>query len=216
MKKLIIRGIIESALIIVFIIALYFLTPLHVIFYNEASIQAQVESYGVWGPLAIIFFKIIEVILGFIPGTIPTAVSGYLFGPYYGTALVLIGETIGATILFLAMKSFGRRILLKYINKEQYNKFDRLFKKKGLYAFALFKIIPVLPKDALTIVAGLSKMDLKKFVILNAVFSFPSAFIVAVLGNQLAQFNLTPIIWASLIIVISTFYLLKYKPKKKK
>ncbi len=83
MKKLIIRGVIELTLTVIFILALYYLTPLHVIFQNEASLKAQIASYGVWGPLGIIIFKIIEVIVWFIPGAIPTAVSGHFFGPYY-------------------------------------------------------------------------------------------------------------------------------------
>lgn len=211
MNKIITRGIIEITLTIVFILALYYLTPLHTIFQNEASLKAEVASFGVWGPLGIIIFKIIEVIVWFIPGAIPTAVSGYFFGPYYGTMLVLLGETIGAIVLFLVARSFGKRIVFKYIDREHHEKFDKFFRKKGLYAFALFKMIPVLPKDVLTIVAGLSRMRLRQFIILNIIFSFPSAFIVAVLGDQLAQFRLMPILWAALVIAASALFLFKFK-----
>lgn len=214
MNKLITRGIIEITLTIVFILALFYLTPLHTIFQNEASLKAEVASFGVWGPLGIIIFKIIEVIVWFIPGAIPTAVSGYFFGPYYGTLLVLAGETLGAIVLFLAARSFGKRIVFKYIDRQHHEKFDKFFRKKGIYAFALFKMVPVLPKDVLTIVAGLSRMRLKQFIILNIIFSFPSAFIVAVLGDQLAQFRLMPIIWAVLVIVASALFLFKFHPRR--
>lgn len=88
------------------------------------------------------------------------------------------------------------------------------FKRRGIYAFALFKMVPVLPKDVLTIVAGLSRMRLRWFIILNIIFSFPSAFIVAVLGDQLAQFRLMPIIWAALVIASSAFFLFKFHPRR--
>lgn len=208
MRKLVLRGIIEIALTIIFIMALYFLTPLHVIFHDEASLRAEVESYGIWAPIGMVLFKIIEVIVWVIPGPIPTAVSGYFFGPYYGTLLVIIGETLGAIVLFLATKSFGKRIIFKILDGKTHRKFDRFFKKRGMYAFALFKIIPVLPKDILTMVAGFSKMKLKKFIILNIIFSLPGVFIVAVLGDQLAHFSLMPIIFASIVIIASAVYLL--------
>lgn len=215
MKKLIIRGIIEIVLTILFILAIYFLTPLHTILYNEASLRVEIASYGIWGPIGIIIFKIIEVIIWFIPGAIPTAVSGYFFGAYYGTVFALVGEIIGSTLLFLIARSLGKRVIFKYVDGEHHRRFDRFFKKRGIYALALFKIAPVLPKDIVTMVAGLSKMDLKKFIILNALFSFPPIFITAVLADELVQFDPTKIFLAVLVIIASAVYLLKNEIKRR-
>ena len=59
------------------------------------------EGLGAWGPLAIVVLEMIQALLAPIPGQAIEAVSGYLYGPWWGTLFPMIGMVLGSTITFL-------------------------------------------------------------------------------------------------------------------
>jgi len=65
-----------------------------------ASLDELVMSYGPLGPV-IFVAAYVAATLVLIPSTALTLAAGYLFGPGFGTALVSLAATLGASLAFL-------------------------------------------------------------------------------------------------------------------
>ena len=59
----------------------------------------SVNELGIWGPVLVIAFYVIACLL-FIPGSLVTLGIGFLFGVVWGTIIVSLGSTLGATAAF--------------------------------------------------------------------------------------------------------------------
>jgi uncharacterized membrane protein YdjX (TVP38/TMEM64 family) len=75
-------------------------------------VEEVVASLGPWGYFYFALVYIVAEILA-VPAVPLTASSGYLFGLFHGTAVVLISATVAASISF----TIGRTLLRSTVEK---------------------------------------------------------------------------------------------------
>ena len=68
---------------------------------------AWVDSLGFWGP-AVFIAGYIGATVAFVPGSVLTLAAGAIFGIVRGTAYVMVGATIGASLAFLVARYLAR------------------------------------------------------------------------------------------------------------
>ncbi len=110
--------------------------------------------------------------------------SGYLFGPWVGTALVVVSATLGAVILFLA----ARGALSGLFRARAGGFVQRLedgFKKDAFNYLLVLRLIPILPFAIVNIVPALLGVRLKIFIAATVIGILPASFIYVWLGNGL-------------------------------
>ncbi|WP_435334652.1 DedA family protein [Haloarchaeobius sp. TZWWS8] len=87
-------------------------------------------------------------------------------------ATAVAGATIGQVLLFLLAKRWGRERLLERpwfrISDSQLDRFESWFDRWGVLAVPLSNTL-LFTRGMLTVPAGLSEMDTRKFVVLSAV-----------------------------------------------
>lgn len=71
------------------------------LFGSPEALRGYVSGFGAWAPVAFFLAQVAQVILAPIPG-VTTVVGPLLFGPWFGTALVLAGGMVGSVVLFAA------------------------------------------------------------------------------------------------------------------
>ena len=110
--------------------------------------------------------------------------SGFVFGKWWGTLIVLVSTTIGATLLYLMVGFFfkeqiEKKLAPKFLKlREHFNKNDLLyfmtyrFVGGGGTPYAIQNVLPVL-----------FNMSLKKYIIATFVGSVPSMFVTVSLGS---------------------------------
>ena len=133
---------------------------------SVTRMQGLVQTAGIWGPIIFIGLQIIQVIFPIIPGGMTTVAAVSIFGPFWGFVYNYIGVRLGSIAAFLIVRHVGQRFVHavipeKFINKYEHylndgQRFDRLF--------AIAILLPVAPDDFLCMLAGLTKMPVKKFV----------------------------------------------------
>lgn len=113
-----------------------------------------------------------------------TILGGFLFGPYISLILVDISATVGASILFLAVKtSFGE--VLKQKATPWVKKLEAGFKKNAFSYLLFLRLIPVFPFWVVTLVPGLLGISLRNFFFATLIGIIPGTFVYALLGNGL-------------------------------
>lgn len=146
-----------------------------------ASIRDGVDAAGMWGPaLFVVAYAVLTLLL--VPGSPLTIAAGVLFGPFLGTALVVVGATLGATGAFLWGRSLGRDAVAR-LTGSRFERVDAWLHDRGLLAVLYVRLIPVLPFNLLNPVAGVTGVTLRDFVVGTAVGIVPGTFAYAALGG---------------------------------
>jgi uncharacterized membrane protein YdjX (TVP38/TMEM64 family) len=170
---------------------------------NLEKFKHYITSFGVAGILVYILFEIIHVIIVLIPGEIIQAAGGYIYGTVFGTIYTLIGIFIGIVIVFFSTRLLGYSVVKLFISKEKLAKFDYIINspKAEIIMFVLF-LIPGVPKDALTYIAGLTPIKPVRFLVMCMVARFPGIFGSCYIGANLQSHHYITVIVVSGIAVI--------------
>lgn len=129
-----------------------------------------------------------------VPGAVYiTLAGGLLFGPI-ATLYVVISATIGATILFLAVRTALGEWLAKSA-KGWIKKMEKGFQENAFNYMLLLRLIPIFPFWVINIVAALLDVRLSTFIIATLIGIIPGSFVYVMVGNSLNevfQKNQTP------------------------
>lgn len=135
------------------------------IFAVGGAFQQFLSKIGIWGVLLFIAIQIIQVLYPVIPGGLTCVVGHVLFGPLAGFVYNVTGIFIGSVLAFLLARRYGEPFATSFVSEQVYDKYiaylDRgtFFERFLVAAF----VLPGFPDDFLCMVAGMSKMSLKKF-----------------------------------------------------
>lgn len=136
------------------------------VFAVGGSFQYFLKELGIFGPLLFIAIQIIQVLYPVIPGGLTCVIGHVLFGPLIGFVYNTTGIFIGSVLAFLLARHYGEGFVKSFVSNRVYNKYtgyldrSKFFERFLVAAF----ILPGFPDDFLCMVAGMSKMSLKKFV----------------------------------------------------
>ena len=120
-----------------------------------------------------------------VPGSaLFTIASGYMFGPWLGSAYAVTGATLGAVIVFLAARAGLAGLAARA--GPWVRRFEAGFRRNGLNYLLVLRLIPIVPFWLLNLVAGAIGLKLRVFVLGTFVGMIPVSFIYASLGNGLA------------------------------
>ena len=92
-------------------------------FTNPQLLQATLSKAGILAPLLFIFLQIIQVIIPIVPGGASSALGITAFGAVNGFIYNYIGICIGSICIFLLVRKYGHRFILKVCKKKDYDKY---------------------------------------------------------------------------------------------
>ena len=118
-----------------------------------------------------------------IPGaSVMTLAGGFLFGIYIGSILVVFSATIGAIIVYLAVKSALGNIL-KNKAKGNIEKMRNGFEKNAFNYLLSIRLIPVFPFFIINIVCGVLSIKFKDFCLATLIGIIPGSVIYVWVGT---------------------------------
>ena len=116
--------------------------------------------------------------------TFMTLLGGFLFGQVLGTVIVVISATLGATILFLAMRSASE----SYVREKAgpwLQKMKKGFQENALYYLWTLRLIPLFPFVAVNLAAAFLQIPLRTFFWGTLIGIIPGSFVYVSIGNGL-------------------------------
>ena len=157
-----------------------------------------------FGPLAAVAFVVVQaaqVVVAPLPGQLLGFVAGYLFGAVTGTALSLLGATIGTYVAVWLPRRYGRPAVERLVDPTTIDQFDAAVERRGLLALFLVFLVPGLPDDAICLAAGLTRLDVRRVLLVSLVGRLPGYALVALAGDRLAGGHETDTI-ALLVVIV--------------
>lgn len=136
------------------------------IFTDETQMELFLNSCGIFAQLFFVFIQAVQVIIPILPGAVGCVYGVMFWGPLKGFIFNYIGICIGSIGAFLIARQFGQRLVIQMTGEKFYDKYSKYLEMENRFEkiFALLIFLPVAPDDFLCYLAGISKMDLKKFV----------------------------------------------------
>lgn len=120
-----------------------------------------------------------------IPGAgVMSLAAGFVFGPWVGTAVVVIGGTIGATLSFLAARYLFADAARRRMGP-RLRKLTAGFEREGMSYMLFLRLVPVFPFWLVNLAPALTSLRLRTFVVATAVGVIPGSFVYCYLGERL-------------------------------
>jgi len=163
-----------------------------------------------------LFFTILWVFpfLGF--GSPISLLGGFLFGPWLGTIVVVLGLSVGATFLYM----FGNYFLKDFIKEKFLSRFQKLetkFKNSEFIYLLIYRFIGGVPWQLSCLLPTLFNVRVSNFFFATLVGIVPQIFLAVSIGSGLEKIiqansqipNITDIIFSpDIYIPISAFIFL--------
>ena len=132
-----------------------------------------------------IFITIVWVLMaGF--GSPVALLAGFIFGKWLGTIILVLGLSVGATILYI----FGNYFLKEVIKEKFLDRFKNLeikFKKSEFIYLLIYRFIGGIPFAVANLIPLLFNISVKNFFIGTIIGIFPSLFIIVNIGSGLEK-----------------------------
>ena len=163
-------------IISVLLLMLYFaLAPIVKIMNDPNAIKAYVEDRGLGGNQLYAGIVFLQTASGIIPGGPFQIAAGYLFGTIKGAFIFDGIATLTVSLTFLLAKRFGTKFIGLFLSEKRLQSLRALDEEGKLEPFIMLCIfIPGAPKDMLPYVAGLTRFDFRKWILLNFIGRFPT------------------------------------------
>ncbi|MDD5154897.1 MAG: VTT domain-containing protein [Candidatus Omnitrophica bacterium] len=114
--------------------------------------------------------------------------AALIFGPFLSTVFVFAAEIINAFILFNFSRILGRSFIKERLKGHLKNLDERLAQSNFAWLF-IFRAVPLIPFRFMDLAAGLTKIPLRRYLIVAALGSVPRIFwlqyILSVAGKSL-------------------------------
>lgn len=161
------------------------------------TVIERIRDKGAFGVVILLALQFIQVVVAFIPGEVTQMAAGMLYGPLWGSLLILFGCAISSAFVYLIVHKLGAPFVKDMVPEKFLKKFED-FERTGrlnIIVFILF-LIPGLPKDTFTYLVPLTDMKVKPFVIITTIARTPGVVLSAYAADGLIDGN----IWTSAII----------------
>jgi uncharacterized membrane protein YdjX (TVP38/TMEM64 family) len=145
------------------------------------ELKDLLNSFGWRGILIFIGIQVLQVVVAAIPGEIVQIAGGYVYGTITGTLYSLAGIVTGSVLVFYIARLIGYPVVKLFVTPKQLDKFSFMMnsQKSEAAMFILF-LIPGIPKDILTYIAGITPVKPVKFFVIITIGRLP-----ALLGSSL-------------------------------
>lgn len=165
-----------SAIAIIITIILSFWALKTGIFTDRKKMIALLGRHEVVKVLVFIFLQIFQVVVPIIPGGITLGVGVFVFGPLMGFIYNYLSICLGSLINFYLARRFGKKFIQYVAKPETYEKYEAMANKNNrfLWFFALMIAAPFAPDDILCLVAGLTDMTYRQFILVILICKVPS------------------------------------------
>ncbi len=170
-------------------------------------IQDNVQSFGVWGPIAMVVLLIIATIFSPIPNSLIIIAMGATYGVFWGSILAIVAASLASSFAFFLARKFGEQLVERFFPKTHF--LHKFLTKNAFPTIFILRLIPSVSFDMVSYGVGLTKIPFRTFFIASFLGTIPGLISYVLIGAGLTSDN--NLSWAGVSmyggLVILGFYL---------
>ncbi len=149
--------------------------------------RSFVEGLGWAGPLALLLAFVVQAIIPVMPSLVITAVTVRAYGLVEGFAIVYLGALLGAAAGYALGRALGDPLVRALAGERARNEAHRFATQNGVQGVMLVRLMPILPAEAMSLVAGAAGMGFRPFMLATALGVLPVILLVVWLSGSLQR-----------------------------
>lgn len=174
------------------------------------TMHNYIQQFAPLSHLVFFFLQLASVIIAPIPSNLTTAAGGFLFGPVPAFLLSAGAVTLGSIIVFQLSRLLGQAYVEQFISKKNLTKYGEIIRRKQDTFLFLSFLLPFFPDDLICILAGLTQISFRRFLIL-VVLARPWGLLAAsAIGGSVLQIPLYGMVLLGSIGVFFFLFAMKY------
>jgi uncharacterized membrane protein YdjX (TVP38/TMEM64 family) len=151
---------------------------------NREALKVWVHDHKTQAVLLFIVAYIVVAAFSLPLGALLSVAGGFLFGSVFGAAWIVIGATIGSTILFLVAKTaLGEPLRLRFAS--QIKRMEEGFQANAFSYLLLLRLVPLFPFWLVNLAPAFLGVSVATFVVTTFIGIIPGSFVFASIGNGL-------------------------------
>lgn len=151
---------------------------------NREWLVGWVEALGFGAAVVFILVYTVSTALSLPTGLLLSTLGGFLFGTWWGGLYILVGATLGATIIFLAAKSVLGDVLRARAGPFL-QKLEAGFRENEHSYMLVLRLVPLFPFWLVNLAPAFLGVRLSTFIVGTFVGIIPGVFVYASLGTGL-------------------------------
>ena len=153
------------------------------------GLHAWAKQLGIWAPLATSSLMLAQALAAPIPAVLITITNALLFGWFWGACLSIFSATVAASVCFYLGSLLGPLWMDRWVKQETQDRWQSVMDNHGGYAILAARLMPFVPFDPISYLAGMGKMRFSIFFLMTLIGQIPAGFAYSYLGSQLNQPN---------------------------
>ncbi|KOP81682.1 TVP38/TMEM64 family protein [Cytobacillus solani] len=167
------------------------------------NIMDLIEKYRSFGPLPGLLLPMLEAFLPFLPLFIFVMANANAFGLWFGFLLSWIGSTVGAFLVFLLVRKYGQKRILRFLKKSpKVQKLMAWVERHGFGPLFILLCFPFTPSAVVNIVAGLSKISIAQYMLAVLTGKMVMIFTMSFVGYDIKSLITQPVRTAIVGVII--------------
>lgn len=150
---------------------------------DEERTRAWVSQFGAWGPVIIIVTMILQMFLFIVPNILLILICILSYGPVWGGLLAWFGIFLASTVGYFLGNKLSPVIVDKLVSAKTQARLQHFISRYGMKAIFVFRISS-LSNDGLSLVAGLLKMQYRRFIAATLLGITPLITVLAIFGHN--------------------------------
>ncbi len=138
------------------------------LFDSAESLKELILGTGIWCRVVYMFVQFLQVTFLPIPAMVTTIAGTLLFGPWETVFMSIVSIMLGRLFAFWLGRKFGMPIVKWMVGEDDAKKWSQVL-GRGKYTYFLMLLFPLFPDDILCMIAGITTMSWKFYIIANAI-----------------------------------------------
>jgi uncharacterized membrane protein YdjX (TVP38/TMEM64 family) len=147
---------------------------------DKQQLEALVDGLGPAGPVVLVAFNALQIVVAPVPGYVIQIVSGYLYGPLWGGIWGSLGLLAGSMLAMWLARAFGRPLAERLVGKSRLDRWETVTHSNSLVIWFILILSPT--GDLPYFLAGLSRVRFSTIFLLTLAIRVPTTFVVASAG----------------------------------
>jgi uncharacterized membrane protein YdjX (TVP38/TMEM64 family) len=167
------------------------------------ALRQTVVGLGAAGPLAVVGFMTLAILVSPIPSAPIALAAGAAYGHTWGTVYILVGAELGALLAFGLARLLGRDVLQRWLGQRLPH--TRLGSQGSLMTIVFVsRLLPFVSFDVVSYAAGLTSLALWRFALATLAGILPTSFLLAHFGGEMATGEIDRIMYSVLALGLLT------------
>ena len=141
------------------------------IFTSPEALRDFVGGFGLWAPVVFFLVQVLQVVVSLIPGNVTTLAGGAMFGFAKGMSISAAAIVTGSALAFALARKLGKPVVRKLVGAKNFERYEHLLSSGSTLTrvhltLAVTMLLPFFPDDLICLLAGLTKVRFRTFLLL--------------------------------------------------